>query len=110
MMVFLVQFLPAVRPVIAAVQSNVLGVEQNSADLEIRLENAGFPAVSPADITWSRQGGPRIVNGSNIYIVDNGLRLHINNVTAADEGVYTVTVSNAAGSVSTNISLDHQGT
>ena len=97
-----------VRPVIAPNMSTVFGVELTPVELEILLLNPGVPAVFPTDITWSRQG--KVVNQSdNVNISSDGLKLHINKVTEADEGVYTVTVRNAAGSVSTNISLDHRG-
>lgn len=63
--------------------------EQQSITMKCYAE--GYPRPT---ITWSRQSGKLLPEGSNVYL---GPELRINNVSKEDRGVYYCTASNAVG-------------
>lgn len=99
-----------VRPVISAAEADVVGVEQQPADLRVIVYNEGDPAVLPTNIKWYKVGQPNeLTNNSNMFISADRSVLHFNSVQFSDEDLYNVTYENPAGMVYALIRLLHEG-
>ena len=68
------------------------------------------PLVLVESIRWTFNDVELVEDiGGRITFSDNRLSLTITNLNLSDEGVYTLTATNPAGSSSENIFLDVQG-
>lgn len=88
---------------------SVLGVVGSLVTLRFQVEDAS-PDVLPERTFWSFQDTPLSSNLSDrfVYSVDRR-SLTINDLTHEDEGVYSVTVINEAGTDSSEITLQIEG-
>ena len=107
-------FLSAVPVVELAVESPVIGVEDQSATLSFTVSN-DIPEVTLDGLQWYFApvgGSPQSITSasdSRYTFTTDLLSLTINPLVVADEGNYTLEATNAAGTGSTNIFLEIQG-
>ena len=92
----------------------VLGIVHRSITLSFVIDNA-FPNVEPANAVWMfrAEDSPIITvreQADSRYKFSSDRRsLMITNLTHEDEGQYTITATNAAGSDSFAVNLDIEG-
>ena len=89
--------------------SGVIGLLNESITLQFSIIYDS-PLVLVESIRWTFNDVELVEDiGGRITFSDNRLSLTITNLNLSDEGVYTLTATNPAGSSSENIFLDVQG-
>ena len=90
-----------------------LGIVTNTFNLSVVIDNAS-PAVQPSNIVWEFRNftsvaGEIITTNTQNSFSDDRRDLMIASLTHDNEGYYTVTVSNEAGSDSLELTLNIEG-
>ena len=95
-------------PVVRAVlMSPVIGVFGKSITLQFNITKDN-PLVIPGNIKW-QFNGTNLVGGDRVVFSDNRFSVTLSNLSLSDEGIYTVTASNPAGSDMDSLFLDVEG-
>ena len=107
-------YLPLVPPTIRFPSgSPVLGIVYNDIILTFVIDNAS-PSVKPSNVIWkfrsdSSQLTITLSTGSRYSFSDDRLSLTITDLTHDDQGQYTITATNEAGTDQYFITLDIEG-
>ena len=96
---------PVVRAVLT---SPVIGVFGKSITLQFNITKDN-PLVIPDNIQW-QFNGTDLVGGDRVVFSENRFSVTLNQLSLSDEGIYTVTASNPAGSDTDSLFLDVEGT
>ena len=93
--------------------SPVLGIVYNEIILTFVIDNA-FPSVKPSNVIWkfrsdSSQLTMTLSTGSRYSFSNDRLSLTITDLTHDDQGQYTITATNEAGTDQYFITLDIEG-
>ena len=97
-----------VPPEVKAAQTFVIAVIRKDVYLQFLLENAD-PPVLPQDIQWMFAGVELQEDREHVMFSSDRLSVTITNLSLSDEGVYSLTATNPAGSDSDTIIVDVQG-
>ena len=80
----------------------------NNIRLQFVIEDAN-PPVLPEDIQWTFAGADLREDGEHVVFSADRLSVTITNLSLSDEGDYSLTARNPAGSDSASIIVDIQG-
>ena len=107
-------FLPQVPPLVLVETEEPLGVVNRSVTISFTIEEAS-PVVSLQNIQWrfndsiSLNNGTQSVQLGHVFSSDL-LSLTINNVQHIDQGFYSLTATNEAGTNFSEVFLEVEGT
>ena len=93
-----------VLPSLLTLASTQLVVENNNITVDLTVEGASTPFPPVLTSQWTHEGQPLLSNGNDIILTDYTITL--DSVQRNQSGNYTLTVSNDAGSTTTNFILD----
>lgn len=89
--------------------SIVYGIVSDNITLKFVLTDSGVPPLLPNDTQWIFNGIELLEEETNIIFSDDRLSLTLSNLTFANEGNYTIIITNPAGTDSATLFLDVEG-
>lgn len=89
--------------------SIIYGVVFENVTIQFVLTNAGVPSILSNDTQWVFNESESLEEGSGIIFSDDRLSLTLTNLSFTNEGNYTITITNPAGTDSASLFLDVEG-
>ena len=94
-------------PIVRATSNNVIGIITQEITLKFNI-TGDTPLVTHNNIHW-QFNGTDLVGGDTVVFSDNRFSVTLSNLSLSDEGFYTVTATNPAGSDMDSLFLDVEG-
>ena len=94
-------------PIVQATSNNIIGIITRQITLKFNI-TGDTPLVTHNNIHW-QFNGTDLVGGDTVVFSDNRFSVTLSNLSLSDEGFYTVTATNPAGSDMDSLFLDVEG-